>query len=143
MHTASILKTQGIVKRILGTRKKWRLGFDTLSLTRYTCRMEIQRIRRLCAEGKIKWSVHAAERMHERGIKRADVINCLETGEIIEEYPDDFPHPSCLVFGRTAVNAVLHVVAGISCETLFIITAYFPDTKRFESNLRTRRQRND
>lgn len=128
----------------MGNKKKKRLlGFDTLSLTRYTCRMEIQRIRRLCAEGKIKWSVHAAERMHERDIKRADVINCLKTGEIIEVYPDDFPHPSCLVFGRTAVNAVLHVVVGISCETLFIITAYFPDAKRFESNLRTRRQRND
>lgn len=124
------------------TRKKWRLGFDTLYLTRYTCCMEIQQIRRLCAEGKIKWAVHAAERMHERDIKRADVINCLKTGEIIEVYPDDFPHPSCLVFGRTAVNAVLHVVVGISCETLFIITAYFPDTKRFESNLRTWRQKN-
>ena len=44
--------------------------------------------------------------MHERGIRRADVIRCLESGEIIEDYPDDFPHPSCLVFGRTAANDV-------------------------------------
>ena len=104
--------------------------------------MEIQRIRRLCSDGNIKWSVHAAEKMHERGIKRADVIRCLEGGEIIEDYPDDFPHPSCLVFGRTTANDVLHTVVGISGDTLFIITAYFPDTERFESDLRTRRQKN-
>ena len=80
--------------------------------------------------------------MHERGIRRADVIRCLESGEIIEDYPDDFPHPSCLVFGRTAANAVLHAVVGISGDTLFVITAYFPDTEKFESDLRTRRQKN-
>ena len=104
--------------------------------------MEIQRIRQLCSDGSIKWSVHAADKMHERGIRRADVIRCLESGEIIEDYPDDFPHPSCLVFGRTAANAVLHAVVGISGDTLFVITAYFPDTEKFESDLRTRRQKN-
>ena len=104
--------------------------------------MEIERIRQLCSGGGIKWSVHAAEKMHERGIRRADVIRCLESGEIIEDYPDDFPHPSCLVFGRTAANDVLHTVVGISGDTLFVITAYFPDTEKFESDLRTRRQKN-
>lgn len=104
--------------------------------------MEIRRIRQLCSGGSIKWSVHAAEKMHERGIRRADVIRCLESGEIIEDYPDDFPHPSCLVFGRTAANDVLHAVVGTSGDTLFVITAYFPDTERFESDLRTRRQKN-
>ena len=121
--------------------------------------MEIRRIQQLRSDGSIKWSVHAVksasfpqenslskalpcDKMHERGIKRADVIRCLESGEIIEDYPDDFPHPSCLVFGRTAANAVLHTVVGISSDTLFVITAYFPDTERFESDLRTRRQKN-
>lgn len=103
--------------------------------------MEIQRIRRLCADGKIKWSVHAVERMHERGIKRADVISCIENGEIIEDYPGDFPNPSCLVLGFTAGHTALHTVVGIGGGTLFIITAYFPDTNIFEQDLRTRRKK--
>ena len=84
---------------------------------------------------------HAVERMHERGIKRADVISCIESGEIIEDYPGDFPNPSCLVLGFTAGHTALHTVVGIGGETLFIITAYFPDTNIFEQDLRTRRKK--
>ena len=32
--------------------------------------------------------------------------------EIIEEYPDDFPHPSCLIFGHTKEKKILHIVVG-------------------------------
>ncbi|MCI6126973.1 MAG: DUF4258 domain-containing protein [Enterocloster clostridioformis] len=46
--------------------------------------------------------------MQERDISRIDVKNCLLKGEIIEQYPDDFPHPSCLVFGYAANNKVIH-----------------------------------
>ena len=35
--------------------------------------------------------------MQERDISRADVKNGIATGEIIEDYPDDFPNPSCLI----------------------------------------------
>lgn len=104
--------------------------------------MDIVQIKTLVSMGNIKWSIHAAEMMHKRGIGRQDVINCLHTGEIIEEYPDDFPHPSCLVFGYTIANRVLHVVVGVHQDVLFIITAYYPDTLKFESDLRTRRQKN-
>lgn len=42
--------------------------------------------------------------MQERDISRADVKNCIMHGEIIEDYPDDFPHPSCLIFGYTVIK---------------------------------------
>jgi hypothetical protein len=41
-------------------------------------------------------------RLRERGIKRADVINCIQSGEIIEQYLDDMPFPSCLILGGEA-----------------------------------------
>lgn len=49
------------------------------------------------------------------------MLCCLQTGEIIEEYPDDFPYPSCLVFGHTKENEILHIVVGsdnnnVPCE---------------------------
>lgn len=45
---------------------------------------------------KIKWTAHVAQRIQERNISRHDVMNCILTGEIIENYPQDYPHPSCL-----------------------------------------------
>jgi hypothetical protein len=58
------------------------------------------------------------------------------TGEIIEEYPDDYPYPSCLILGA---NTPLHVVCGISELELHIITAYVPDSAKWNDDLKTRR----
>lgn len=103
--------------------------------------MTIGQIKELCAEQKISWSVHAAEMMMRRGISRLDIFNCLQNGEIIESYPDSFPHPSCLVFGHSLGNKILHVVVGIKENMLVVITAYFPDTEKFEPDLKTRRSK--
>lgn len=103
--------------------------------------MQIEEIQRLCEESKIKWSTHCLERMQERDITRADVKSCIKNGEIIEDYPDDFPHPSSLVFGYTVNNRVIHVVIGNDGEYIYIITAYFPNTVKFEDDLKTRKGR--
>ena len=79
------------------------------------------------------------ERMQERNISRADVKNCIMNGEIIEEYPNDFPIPSALVFGHNLNGAVLHTVCGTDGLFLYVVTVYFPDTEKFESDLKTRR----
>lgn len=103
--------------------------------------MRMKEIKKLCDDAKIRWSTHCLERMQERDISRADVKNCLVNGEIIEDYPNDFPHPSCLVFGYTVDNKVIHVVAGNDGEYIYIITAYFPNNVKFEDDLKTRRGR--
>ena len=102
--------------------------------------MRIEDIQYYCTQSKIKWYKHALERMQERDISRADVKNCIMHGEIIEDYPDDFPHPSCLIFGYTINNRILHIVAGCDSINIYIITAYYPDTKKFEEDLKTRRK---
>ncbi|MGD9474594.1 MAG: DUF4258 domain-containing protein [Eubacteriaceae bacterium] len=61
--------------------------------------MEIEDLRVKAFERKIKWTAHVAQRIQERDISRLDVINCISTGEIIENYPDDYPNPSCLILG--------------------------------------------
>ena len=103
--------------------------------------MQMGEIKGLCKGSKIKWSTHCLERMQERDITRVDVKNCLENGEIIEDYPNDFPYPSCLVFGYTINNKVIHVVVGKDSEYIYIITAYFPNTVKFENDLKTRKGR--
>ena len=77
--------------------------------------------------------------MQERDISRIDVKNCIMCGEIIEEYPDDFPHPSCLIFGYTVNNKVIHVVVSIDKENIGIITVYYPNTDKFKDDLKTRK----
>jgi len=65
--------------------------------------MDIKQLQALynASDSNIRWSKHCLERMQERDISINDVESCLQTGEIIEYYPDDFPHPSCLIFGYT------------------------------------------
>ncbi len=102
--------------------------------------MDIELLQKLLnTSSGIKWSKHCLERMQERDISIADVKSCLQTGEIIENYPDDFPHPSCLIFGHTKENKILHIVVGTDDNSLFFITAYFPNTDKFEKDLKTRK----
>lgn len=100
----------------------------------------ISQVKELCLQKKIKWSTHAAVRIQERGISRKDVIHCLADGEMIEEYPTDFPHPSCLVFGYTLDKKIIHVVVGCDGEYVYVITAYFPSINKFEKDMKTRKE---
>ena len=53
--------------------------------------MNLEIYQKLCMESKILWTQHCLQRMQERNISRADVKNGIVTGEIIEDYPDDYP----------------------------------------------------
>jgi hypothetical protein len=103
--------------------------------------MDIDLVKDLYRSKRIKWSVHCVERLQERDISIDDVENCIKCGEIIEDYPDDFPYPSCLIFGYDTKQKVLHVVVGTDNQFLYIITAYYPDTIKFMEDLKTRRER--
>ena len=79
-------------------------------------------------------------RLLQRNISQNDVENALMNGEIIEEYENDYPYPSCLVYGIDLDNKVLHIVCGSNGEELWIITAYYPDNSEWENNLKKRRE---
>lgn len=80
--------------------------------------------------------------MAERGILREEVKEVLLRGEVIEEYPEDYPFPSGLFLGKAAARP-LHVVASINSTVgmVYIITAYEPSDDRFEPDLKTRRKK--
>ena len=82
----------------------------------------------------LRFSSHAKEEMlyEETGIiHRSEITEALINGEIIEEYHEDKPYPSVLIYGRTFSERPLHVVcAPIEEEKiLVIITVYQPDPK--------------
>ena len=94
----------------------------------------------LVSEGRMLWTEHLALRLRERGIKRADVIACIQGGGIIEQYPDDTPFPSCLILGASVAGRPLHVVCavnpGVNC---CMITAYYPNPDKWEADNKTRK----
>ena len=103
--------------------------------------IDIEKLQEYYEQDRVIISLHAQERLRQRGIKARDVRNCIMTGEIIEQYPDDFPFPSCLVYGYDLSNRVIHVVISSEGESGRIITAYIPNTEKFQDDLKTRRER--
>lgn len=92
--------------------------------------MDIDRIRTKIREGDYRLTVHAAIRSKERGITTRDMEAAILNGEVIEEYPDDKPFPSCLICGHTPDGQPLHVVCSLA-PVSDIITFYFPDEKQW------------
>lgn len=84
---------------------------------------------------------HSSERCRQRGIKKCDIRNAVMTGEIIEQYPDDFPFPSCLIRGFSSKDSIIHVVMSDEGTGSRIITAYFPDAEKWDDDFRIRKEK--
>ena len=75
---------------------------DTLS--------SIERIRDQAVRDEFRVTVHAHQEMVEEDIKLNEVIEAINEGQILENYPDHRRGPCCLINGRTAQGRALHVV---------------------------------
>ncbi|AQG78460.1 DUF4258 domain-containing protein [Spirosoma montaniterrae] len=97
-------------------------------------------LKKSVASGNVQWKKHVLQRIAERNIRQADVLNGLIFGVIIQEYPDDTPFASALFLCFTE-HGPLHIVASLNetnAET-HIITAYNPSLERFEEDYKTRK----
>lgn len=72
--------------------------------------IEIKTLQSYYTEDKVLMTQHSSERCRQRGIKIKDIRHAIMDGEIIEQYPDDYPFPSCLIFGYSVDNKIIHVV---------------------------------
>jgi hypothetical protein len=103
--------------------------------------LTIGAIQELCKSGSLRWTNHVVARLLQRGIAMDDVVHALTHGEIIEQYPKDYPFPSCLVLGLSFAGIYLHVVCGSGENLLWIITAYIPSPFKWAEDLKTRKER--
>ena len=87
------------------------------------------------------WTSHILEKLFQRNIRIDDVKAALTNCEIIEQYPNDYPFPSCLVLGYTVARRVLHIVCGSNGKELWLITAYFPNPFEWTEDFRQRRKK--
>lgn len=93
--------------------------------------IDIKEVRKYILTEKVKWTDHCSFRMFERGIHQEDVQRAILNGKIIEQYPEDYPYPSCLIIGYNLNNEMVHVVCGIGGNNLYIITVYCPDIEKW------------
>ena len=101
----------------------------------------IARIQDCFKAGKIYYSRHARGEMEndEFGeILDQEVYEAVLSGKVIENYPDDFPYPSCLIYGQTLKGRHIHVVCAYSAVELLgiVITVYEPDPEKWFDFLR-------
>ena len=102
--------------------------------------IEIDKLKEYFRIDAVLISNHASERFRQRNIRMKDIRSCITSGEIIEQYPDDFPFPSCLILGYTEDNRLIHVVLSDEGNGSRVITAYIPDKDKWNEDMKTRKE---
>jgi hypothetical protein len=103
--------------------------------------MDIEIMRRAVQMARIEWRKHVLQKLAERGLPQAGVLEVLRSGEKIRDYADDKPFPSALFLGYVGGKPFHVVVAWDEArEKVFIITAYEPSLEIFEADYRTKRK---
>jgi len=95
--------------------------------------MDIDDITAPVRNGRVRITDHADEEARDDGLAFDDICFSVLHGEIIEDYPDDRPYPSCLIYGRTPAGDPVHSVWAYNeaSEWAVLITVYRPDPARW------------
>lgn len=90
---------------------------------------------------RITFRAHAIQRMFERQFAEDDVVRVLGAGEVIEDYPSDFPYPSRLILGWSGSRPI-HVVAAenTAARETIVVTVYEPDDEEWQPDYKRRRR---
>lgn len=82
---------------------------------------------------RVNITQHARKEAKEDGLKLDEIFFSVRCGELIEDYPEDFPYPSCLIYGKTAYGIPIHSVWAYDHESqvAILVTVYRPDPKRW------------
>lgn len=91
--------------------------------------MDIEDIADAIRDSRIRVTDHADREAEEDSLSYADIFASVFQGEVIEDYPDDRPYPSCLVYGNSSEHEPIHSVWAYNSETrrAVLITVYRPD----------------
>jgi len=95
-------------------------------------------------DNRIRITDHADEEAQVDHLSFDEIFFSVFQGEIIEDYPEDTPYPSCLVYGDTFAGVPVHSVWACNQDNQWavLITVYRPDPIRW-INWRIRRPKDD
>ena len=96
-------------------------------------------LRKIFDSERYYYTVHAQEQMALRHVRDLEIREAIlgNRAEIIEQYPEDKYSPSCLIYGVTLEERILHVQVN---SQGVVITVYEPDMKRWLEDKKTRRR---
>jgi len=75
--------------------------------------LDIEKIIQAIRTHKVRITNHADDEAESDSLTFDEIFYSVMQGEIIEEYPTDFPYPSCLIYGNTFKEEPIHSVWGI------------------------------
>ncbi|WP_095042630.1 DUF4258 domain-containing protein [Candidatus Promineifilum breve] len=88
----------------------------------------IDDIRSKVIRDEFEFTRHALDRTILRRIHVSEIREAIDTGQIIEDYPEDKYGPSCLILGFTQAGRPLHLQLTYPLQSLIkLITVYEPD----------------
>ena len=93
-------------------------------------KFDLERIKGLVKLDRYIISNHARVRMFQRNISTDKIKKIIMEGEIIEEYIEDEPCPSALIFGFLG-NVPYHVVIADCEDHVRIVTIYKPEEDKW------------
>lgn len=101
-------------------------------------------LREAVERGSVHVTDHADEEANNDSLTLTQVYDSLRSGQIIEDYPNDQPYPSCLVLGYCQSGTEtepVHSVWAYNQNSGFcvLITVYRPDPARWYGDYETRR----
>jgi hypothetical protein len=80
--------------------------------------VDIELIIQAIRSNQIRITDHADEEAHADDLTYEEIFYSVVRGSVIEDYPDDAPYPSCLIYGDTFKDSPLtpcgHTIVAIS-----------------------------
>ena len=95
--------------------------------------MSIENIINAIHQKLIRITDHADEEAQADLLTFDEIFFSVLQGEIIEEYPTDWPYPSCLIYGDSFNGEPIHSVWAYNQDSQWavLITVYRPDPDRW------------
>ena len=101
------------------------------------------RIRVLISEGSVRISEHGYDEIAADGLLARELVEGVETAEVIEDYPNYPKGPCVLLLQRMKDGRSVHTVWGLPAGhpgPAVLITAYIPAPEKWELGLKRRRK---
>ena len=92
--------------------------------------LDIAALRKAVEENRYLITQHAQQRMGLRKVTHADIKYVVARGDVIEQYPDNQPHPKAL-FMTHVDGQPLYVSCAFDRSYAYIITVHRYDTERW------------
>ncbi len=95
--------------------------------------MDIENIIDAIRSGYVRITDHADEEAFDDSLTYDEIYSSVIQGEVIEDYPNDKPYPSCLIMGKNFSGDPIHSVWAYNPENLWavLITVYRPNPGRW------------